>query len=276
AIFGPLYSKQTLPASKIAEKFNVPLMASYSSHPEVTANKKYVFRLSFTDTYQAKEVAKFAVNDLSLKRFGILYEISDDYSRNLGDSFKKEVEKLGGKVEGVESYTFDKKTNIKESLLRLKQKNIEVIFLPNYFDDFSVQIKLIKKLNFKVTIIGGDANNFLRIHDEIPDYYFTDRIPTSFHSMDSFKKLYKAKMGQSDFDTTYADSYDGLNLLIEAIRRVQKTDPYSIMKSLNNFSPYKGITAVFEYHNSGDPLAGIVISKYSNGKVKIVKTCLPN
>ncbi len=276
AIFGPLYSKQTLPASRIAENLKVPLLSSYSTHPAITLNKKYVFRLAFTNNFQAEQLAIFTVKDLKHKRFAVLYEVSDDYCRNLAVTFKQKVEHLGAKVVGMETYTFDGNKDFEKLILNLKQKNIDVLFLPNYLNDFVKQCMLLKKLNMDITIIGGDAaNNYLDTNRIMPDYYTIDRIPTDTKSITDFRNLYLHVMNKELEDTSYADSYDGLNVLIESIRRAQKYDSYSIMKSLNNFAPYKGVSSIFEYRNSGDPLIGVSISKYSNGKMRIQKICKP-
>ncbi len=275
AIFGPNFSKQSLPASKIAEKLKVPLLVSYSSHPDVTLNKKYVFRLGFSDTLQANIIAGFVKKDLKINKVGILYEVSDEYSRNLAESFIRIFEKSGGIITAAEKYTFDNKNNFMEQLKRIGTSNAQAIFLPNYALEIKKQAELIKKLNLSVKIIGGDAANPAGEDFANVEIYNTARIPPDKERITEYFKLFSEKRKVVSFDTLTAISFDGINLILEAIKRAGSFNPDSIQKSLYNFAPFQGVNSVYEYRSSGDPNTGMALLHYANKKLISIKRIYP-
>lgn len=66
--------------------------------------KEYAFRASFIDPFQGQVMAKFGMNTLKAKNAAIVYDISNDYSKGLAETFKAAWEQGGGKVVNMESY----------------------------------------------------------------------------------------------------------------------------------------------------------------------------
>ena len=54
AIIGPQASRNAIPASTIAENARIPMISPWSTNPETTAGKKYVFRVAFIDPFQGR------------------------------------------------------------------------------------------------------------------------------------------------------------------------------------------------------------------------------
>jgi branched-chain amino acid transport system substrate-binding protein len=72
SIVGPNASRYAIPASEVAESGKVVLITPWSTTPKTTldsktgAPKKYVFRACFTDPFQGRVLAKFAIDNLKL------------------------------------------------------------------------------------------------------------------------------------------------------------------------------------------------------------------
>ncbi|HLZ18000.1 MAG TPA: ABC transporter substrate-binding protein, partial [Smithellaceae bacterium] len=85
AIVGPNASRYALPAAEIAESGKTVLITPWSTAPKATldsktgASKKYVFRACFIDPFQGGVVAKFALDNLKLKKAAVLYDVASEY-----------------------------------------------------------------------------------------------------------------------------------------------------------------------------------------------------
>lgn len=276
AIFGPNFSKQSLPASKIAEKLKIPLLVTYSSHPEITRNKKFVFRMGFNDDFQAKVLADYSKNKLNIERMAVLYEVSDDYSRNLSESFQKRFAELGGVITTSQKYTFDNKEITEELIKKIGETNSQGIFLPNYKVDIFNQLTIIKKLDLKIQVVAGDAAGFIDGKFPFENVYCTGTLETDSVRLNKFLNKFNPSGNYSPHDSTCSISFDGINILVEAIKRANSFNPADIQKSLFNFKPFYGINSVFEYKNSGDPVIGLAICRLSNNSEFILENYYPS
>ncbi|MET0253676.1 MAG: ABC transporter substrate-binding protein, partial [Terrimicrobiaceae bacterium] len=73
AMIGPDASACAIPASEIAEILKCPMISPWSTNPNTTVDatsgksKQYVFRACFIDTFQARVLAKFVLNNLNAR-----------------------------------------------------------------------------------------------------------------------------------------------------------------------------------------------------------------
>ncbi|MEE8592476.1 MAG: ABC transporter substrate-binding protein, partial [Spirochaetia bacterium] len=94
AIIGPDFSIDAIPSGEVAERSGIPLLSPLSSHPRTTAAREYVFRAAFLDSFQAKGMARFSVQDLKAEKIAVLYNIANPYSRGIAEIF---IETVKGK-----------------------------------------------------------------------------------------------------------------------------------------------------------------------------------
>src|SRR6185369_13760138 len=84
AIVGPNASLGAIPAAEIAESSRLVLITPWSTNPKTTldartgAPKKYVFRACFTDPFEGRVLAKFALDTLKAHKAAILYDQSSE------------------------------------------------------------------------------------------------------------------------------------------------------------------------------------------------------
>ncbi len=103
AIIGPL-ATATQAASE-AQKRGLPII-TLTQKREITDVGDYVFRNFITPGMQVKTLVSYAIKELQLKRFAILYP-DENYGKTFMNLFWDEVIALGGKVVGVESYNIN-------------------------------------------------------------------------------------------------------------------------------------------------------------------------
>lgn len=268
AIIGVPLSRIAIPVAKIADQAKVPLIASTSTNPETTKDKKYAFRACFIDTLQGQEMAKFVRENLQLKRAAILYDIANPYSKSLSHIFQQVFEEIGGKIVVLETYTSDANVDFNKQVNRLFDQNPDVIFLPNYTTDLVRQVKQIREKGIDAIIVGGDSWTDLESkdwsmfnHSFYSSYWYPN--PQN-QKVQNFVKTYQ-KTYQQNPDADAALTYDAFQMLFQAIRTQGKADPESIRQGLNNLT-FDGVTGMAKFNGTGDPQKSLIVMEIKNGK----------
>jgi branched-chain amino acid transport system substrate-binding protein len=107
AMVGPQASKQAVPAGEIANNNSVPMISPWSTNPNTTLNRPWVFRTPFLDPFQGPVVANFVNDEFGFTKAGVLYDIASDYPKGLAEFFKSAWEGIhgAGSVVAYESFT---------------------------------------------------------------------------------------------------------------------------------------------------------------------------
>ncbi|MFT7580596.1 MAG: branched-chain amino acid transport system substrate-binding protein [Myxococcota bacterium] len=105
AILGPIGVQESTAAVEVTARFGVPHIVLTSAEP-VADEGPSVIRLRLSAREEAQAIARHAMQELALKRVGILYPETATGQARMG-AFWDEVVRLGGEVWAVESYASD-------------------------------------------------------------------------------------------------------------------------------------------------------------------------
>ncbi|MBV8586486.1 MAG: ABC transporter substrate-binding protein, partial [Verrucomicrobia bacterium] len=83
ALIGEVASSKTLEAAPIAQESKIPDIATAATNPRVTQTGDYVFRVCFTDDFQAVVIARFVLEKLQKKKVAFMTDVKQDYSVGL-------------------------------------------------------------------------------------------------------------------------------------------------------------------------------------------------
>lgn len=76
AIVGPQSSRQAVPAGGVANDEEVPLITPWSTNPEATKDRPWVFRGAFLDPFQAPVAVDFASKTFKAKKWpAVVFEV---------------------------------------------------------------------------------------------------------------------------------------------------------------------------------------------------------
>ena len=116
-IIGPVLSGQIKEIVPIIDRFQIPVFTPTASSEGLPELSPYIFRNALTRQIQARFLAQYAINQLNLRRFAILYPV-ESYGIEFRKLFKREVEALGGEV--VTTVAYDRKqTDFRAQILEL-------------------------------------------------------------------------------------------------------------------------------------------------------------
>lgn len=277
ALVGPNATRYALPAAEIAESSQVVLITPWSTSPKTTRNartnapKKYVFRACFTDPFQGRVVANFALNNLKAQKAAVLYDVASEYNKGIAEIFKATFEQKGGRIVAFETYTTNDK-DFSGQLTKIKKAAPEMIFLPNYYSEIPLQIQQAKRLGINVPFVGSDSwgsQELLKLcGQDCEGSFFSTHYAADMATPAAGKFIagYKAKYGTLPDDVA-ALTYDSFGLLLQAMKSAAAPDRKAIRDTLARIAHYEGVTGNMQFQEgSCDPIKSAVILKIKDGK----------
>jgi branched-chain amino acid transport system substrate-binding protein len=286
AVTGVFSSSNAIAASNVAEATKIPFLAVGATNPKVTVDEKsgkvkdYTFRVCFIDPFQGTVGANFVLNTLKIQKAAILVDNSSDYSKGLSAFFKDAFTKGGGSILAEEAY-LQKDQDFKTVLTKIKALNPEVIYVPGYYEEVGKIVKQARELDIQVPIIGGDGWDSPKLVEVGTAAALNNTYFTNHYSVDdtnpvsqSFVEAYKKEYGQAP-DAMAVLGYDAANVLIDAIKRANSTEPGKIREALAATKDYPAITGSTTLNATHDAVKSAVIIEMKDGKQMFKATVKP-
>lgn len=288
AIVGPQSSKQAVPAGEVANNYKTPMISPWSTNPNTTLNRPWVFRAAFLDPFQGVVDAKFISDEFGFTKAAVLYDVASDYPKGLADVFKKSWEELHGpgSVVAFESFT-TKDTDFSAQLTKIINSGAEVLFTPQYYNEVALIVQQAHELGWTGPIIGSDswgsAETVKLCGSDCYGSFFSTHYAAAgaTGATKEFIDRYNAKYGYVP-DDVGALTWDSLNLLKQAIQDCGKItgdiakDRQCVRDSLANIKNFPGITGNMTFNDQGDPTKCAVIVKISDkGEFEFYKQACP-
>lgn len=268
AIVGPQASRNAIPAARYAEFAQIPMLSPWSTNPETTRNKSWVYRIAFNDTFQGQLMARFAFQDLGYQKAAVLYDVSSEYNRNLAEVFRTAFKAQGGRVVAFELYTRDA-PDVTEQLRRIQATEPGVLFLPNYYNEVPEQARLARELGIRALLLGSDTWTQIPVTERnaIEGAFFSTHYAVDKADGEAlnFRARFREAYNKDPNDVS-ALTYDAFGILFEATRRHGGVDPKGIRDALNTLGGYEGVTGRIEFKGSGDPTKSAVLLEVKEGE----------
>jgi len=277
---GAVCSSASIPISEIANAAGVVQISPPSTNPQVTinedgSNKEYVFRACFLDPFQGEVDASFAMQELGAKTSAALYDVGNDYVKGLAEYYKASFEALGGTVPVFEAYTKDD-TDFSALLTKVANANVDVLFLPDYYNKVNVIGKQAKEKGVTATLLGADGWDSPDLDLAAVDgaYFSNHYSPYDPRPVvQDFIKTFEAEHGMTpDFVAVLA--YDATNVLLQAIENAGVDDPAVVKDELAAIT-FEGVAGEIKFDDHGDPIKKAAISHIIGGKIEFVKFVAP-
>jgi branched-chain amino acid transport system substrate-binding protein len=279
-IVGAVCSSASIPISEIANPAGVVQISPPSTNPQVTinedgSNKEYIFRACFLDPFQGEVDASFAMDELGAQKAAILYDVGNDYVKGLAEYFKASFEELGGDVPVFEAYTKED-TDFSALLTKVAEAEVDVLFLPDYYNKVNVIAKQANERGVEATFQGADGwdSPLLDLEAVEGGYHSNHYSPADPRPIvQNFVDNYEAEFGDPP-DALAALSYDAARLLLQAISEAGTDDPAAVKDALANIE-YEGVAGSIVFNDVGDPQKTAAINHIVDGEVEFVKFVAP-
>jgi branched-chain amino acid transport system substrate-binding protein len=276
AIIGPQSSKQAVPAGEVANKYKTVMISPWSTNPDTTLDRPYVFRGCFLDPFQGPVVANFITDEFGFTKAAVLYDVASDYPKGLAEVFKEawEAKHGAGSVVAYESFT-TKDTDFSSQLTKIVKSGAQVLFTPQYYNEVPLIVSQAKDLGWEGPIVGSDSWGSAELVELCGEacygLFFSSHYAAAGAkgATKAFIDRYEKTYGYTPDDVA-ALTWDSLQLAQQAIQntgeltgRIEK-DREAVRDALTRIEDFDGITGKMTFTEEGDPIKCAVIVKINN------------
>ena len=276
AIIGPNSSKQAVPAGGTANDNETPMISPWSTNPDTTKDRPWVYRAAFLDPFQGPVAVNFAAKTFGAKTAAVIFDISNDYSKGLAEIFKSEWEKKMGAdtVVAFESHG-TKDQDFSAQLTTIIGAAPDFIFVPNNYNQVALIVKQAHDLGWQGPFMGSDAWGSAELMvlcgDDCKGQYFSTHYAAAGAKGDTkvFIDRYTEKYGYVPDDVA-ALTWDATRLVLEALQGAKewpadlKAQRTVIRDGLSNIAEFAGVTGSMKFDEQGDPIKCAVVVKISD------------
>lgn len=276
ALLGPNRSTHAVEVGPLAQRYQIPMLTTTATNPNVTAAGDFVFMASFTDSFQGAVMAAFAISDLGSTKAATITRRGDLYTEGLGKFFAMSFSELGGEVVASEFYEPDT-LDFSAELKNIAAAKPDVLFTASFSQEIARITQLARAIGLVNTdgeptiFLGSDAWDNELLYDnpdaETEGSYFSGHFSpeTDQAEAGAFVATYESIYGATPTGGV-AVSYDAVKLLAEAVERAGSVDPDKIRQQLARTHNYIGATNVAGYNENRHPTKSAVIFSIKDGK----------
>ena len=288
AIVGPQSSKQAIPAGGKANELGTPMISPWSTNPDTTKDRPFVFRGCFLDPFQGPVVANFIKNEFGFKKAAVLYDVASDYPKGLAEFFKAAWEKQNGpgSVVAYESFT-TKDADFSSQLTKINNSGAEVLFTPQYYNEVALIVQQAHQLGWNKPIVGSDswgsAETVKLCGKDCYGLFFSTHYAAAGAkgATKAFIDRYEKEHGYVPDDVA-ALTWDAMRIVQAAIEGAGELsgdiekDRKAVRDALATIKDFDGITGSMSFTEDGDPIKCAVIVRISDaGEFEFFKSVCP-
>jgi len=268
AIVGGVISAETMTAGPITNDAEVVMISSSSTAVGVPEIGDYVFRNCLADELQVIQLAEYAVEELELGKFAVMYT-NNDYGVSLKDAFEEKAKEIA-EVVGIETFN-DGEVDFRAQLTKLKNKNPDALYIAGYYTEAAKISQQAREQGLDVQILGADgfySPELIELgEDAVEGAIFTAGffVDDPAESTQNFVKAYEERFNVEP-DMFAAQAYDAAMILLTALEASNGEGGEALQQAMLNIKNFPGITGETSFTSIGDAVKGIIILEVENGR----------
>ena len=271
AVAGPTISATTAAVAPLADQSKLVTIAPAATSDSIETGN-YLFRTCFKDSYQGEVAARFAAENLKVKKVAVLYGTGDPYSSGVGEAFAKAAEKLGLEVVDKESSSSADDTEYSAQLQKIQASGAELLYAPYYYSVAGPYISpQARSVGFEGYVMGPDGYDGLKLTGDKSQYnktYYTTHYSADDNTntkVQDFIKSYKSK-NNAEPNTFAALGYDTIYMIKQAIEKAGKNATREDVRNAVASMTFDGVTGKFTMDKSGSPTKSVIVLEMKDGK----------
>ena len=269
-VVGHLNSGVTIPASSIYNQATIPMITGSATNPKLTEQGyKNVFRVVARDDQQGPAVASYLAANNKPKLVAVIDDATA-YGEGIANEVEKTLKAANIEVLPREKGT-DKTTDWKAILTKLRGRNPDAVFYGGMDATGGPLLKQGRELGIKAVFSFGDGactDKMKELAGDAAEGLLCSQagIPPQAASK-KFLDAYKQKFNADPI--LYSPfTYDAANLLIEAMKKANSTDPKKYLGELQKIS-FTGASGPISFDDKGDRKdAEITMFSMKGGKLE--------
>jgi branched-chain amino acid transport system substrate-binding protein len=287
-IIGPQSSKQAVPAGGVANDNSTPMISPWSTNPNTTLDRPWVFRVPFLDPFQGPVVANFVSEEFGFTKAAVLYDVASDYPKGLADNFKDGWEAIHGSdsVVAFESFTTGD-ADFSAQLTNIADSGAEFIFSPQYYNEVGLIVQQAHELGWDAPIVGSDSwgspDTVELCGEDCYGLFFSTHYAAegATGATKQFIDDYNAEYGYVPADVA-ALTWDGFKIVEQAIMDCGEltgdlaVDRECVRDAMADITNFAGITGNMTFTPEGDPIkCAVIVQITDEGKYSFYDQACP-
>jgi branched-chain amino acid transport system substrate-binding protein len=274
AMVGPAKSTQILALEPRVRELEMPTFLGGTNPTFTRTGNPWLFRLRPTDALAGPAMARFLMDDLRVKKVGILHD-SDAFGTTGADLVEQTVRDAGNQVVRRESYkTGDK--DFTAQLLSLKSAGVEGLALYGLnIDDNVVILRQIREQGLDIKLVGSPSYSQTTLVDLAKDtldglYVVIDYFPGRTPESQAYLSAWKAAYG-SEADGLAAWNWDALHI-VRDLYVSAGGDRSKFRDAVRALKEYRGAVGTIRFDANGDGLHSVDIMQYQGSEQRYIRT----
>ncbi|HRI44453.1 MAG TPA: ABC transporter substrate-binding protein [Fimbriimonadaceae bacterium] len=273
-IIGEVASGITLQMANSCFDKGVPIVAVGATRVDITDIGSNVFRVCYTDDFQGPVMAKFAYDDLGLRKVAIMTDQAQPYSTGLSDNFRKKFVELGGEIVDEQFYRSPEDKQFGPQLQQIKEKAPVGLFLSGYFTEVGAIARQAKEAGLNVKMLGGDGWDSAELNTSggaaIVGGFFCNHYNNeeARPEVQQFLSKWQAKYNSKPATTMGALGYDATMLVCDALKRASALDSKALTDAIEATENFPGVSGMITLkgNNGNPPKRALVVEVTSTGQ----------
>lgn len=279
AVVGPPVANIGIAIAPISENYNVPVLGFFIDNRATRKDEgkgapyKNMFLFQPSADQQGAIMAKYAVQEKSYKKFGIIFNQANSYSVSLVNAFKTTLATIGGTVAAEVPYQATDK-DFKTMMNKFKEAKVDAIFAPNYTAELVLQVQHARAIGYEGPMVCGldAAPPFIsQAGPESNGVLFVNNISFEDEAVKKIVADVKAATGKEPINKFFLGS-DTMNILAQIIGKVG-ADPAKIRDAVENLSNFQGVTGTISMNPQTHQPKGLTlfVHEIKDGKYVPIK-----
>ncbi len=285
-VYGSLISNTGLGVSPVAEQMKVPVVARCMDERVTTPDFKpedpenpgrvnpYFFLLQPSAFQQSYMIAGYAIDELGMDTFAMLYTPSNAYSYMLAKGFEYYVKKRGKKIVGDFEFQAGD-LDYKAQLTKMKDLKPDGLYICNYVPQNANAVKQARELGLTTTFLGN--NSWFKPMDKVAGPaadggYFPLNISWDDPTLQWFIEKYEKEYGEKPRLHSFS-GWDDVGFILEAIKKAESTDPKKVRDAMEATTQFEGIIGTINIDPKTHRPVGLKMSilKFEGDQIKTVE-----
>ena len=268
------YSTPSRASAPIFQDEEIPFVAAYAVHPDITKAGDFCFRNGFLGMVEGKSAGYVAVQMLKANNIALLTS-DNDFGRTLAAGFKEYINKYAkaAKIVYAQTYPFKEK-DFKPYLSKIKEIGPDLVFASGYYFQTGPILKQAREMGIKTQILGeegADSPKTLEIAGKAAEGFI---IVTNLNRDDprpevqTFLKEYETRYKLQP-DMVGASAYDAFMIICDGIKRAGSTDGKAVRDAIAGTKNYNALTGEIKgFNDIGEVVKEVQVQIVKDGRFR--------
>ncbi|TVQ78102.1 MAG: hypothetical protein EA369_07550 [Bradymonadales bacterium] len=288
-IIGGLTSNSAFVIGDVAESNKIPMITPLATHPAITENRNYSFRVCFDDHYQADQLASLIGEDRSLSRGLILFNTTETFSVGFQRAFEASAQRWG--IQELHSKGFSDEKELTDSVIKgLLESKPQFVVIPSY----SVEVAAILSRFFRIgatdlEFFGPDSwgtgelifRSFSDSTEASPKAFFLSHWAREYQSESNLRFLEllgrpevqeRLSRQSGGLSQAVALAFDSMNAVLAAVE-IKESKGLNAKRALSQVS-FEGATGQIKLETGSSTKEGVQVYQFSSQGPQFYKSLM--